>query len=159
MYITYDEYTALYDPIEEKLFNRLAYDACRELDRRTTGADGVKKLKVAFPTDADSAEAVKRCAAQVINMLAQIHEAEKSASMGRGLIQTENGVQGKIVQSVSAGNESITYATAGSKTAVDNAAANPESKDSMIYWTIRNYLSGVADANGVNLLFMGRYPA
>jgi hypothetical protein len=29
----------------------------------------------------------------------------------------------------------------------------------MIYWTIRNYLSGVADANGVNLLFMGRYPA
>lgn len=158
MYITYDEYTAIYDPIEEKLFNRLAYDACRELDRQTTGADGVKKLKSAFPTDADSAEAVKRCAAQVINILAQIHEAEKSASMGRGFIATENGMQGKIVYSVAAGNESITYSTSSAKTAVDTAVANPVAKDSMIYWIIRNHLSGVADANGVNLLFMGRYP-
>ena len=158
MYITYADYTALYDPIEEKLFNRLAYDACREIDRLTTGADGVKKLKVAFPVDTDDANAVRLCAAQVINMLAQIHEAEESASMGRGLIQTENGPQGKIVTSVSAGNESISYSNGGSKTAVDAAVADPEEKRNMIYWTIRNYLSGVADANGVNLLYMGRYP-
>lgn len=159
MYITYDEYTALYDHIEEKLFNRLVYDACRQMDRLTTGADGVKKLKVAFPTDADSADAVKRCAAHITNILVQIHEAEKSASMGRGLMQTANGLQGKIVTSVSAGNESISYSTGGEKTAVDAAVADPAEKERVIYWTIRNYLSGVADANGVNLLYMGLYPA
>ena len=81
MYITYNEYTALYDPIEEKVFNLLAYDACRHIDRHTTGIDGVKKLKIAFPTDEDSAEAVKRCAARITNLLVQLMEAEKSASL------------------------------------------------------------------------------
>ena len=158
MYISYEEYKTLYDDIEEKLFNRLAYDACREIDRLTAGADGVKKLRAYFPSDADAVDAVKRCAAHVTNFLAQIHEAEKSASMGRGLTQTANGLQGKIISSVSAGNESISYSTGAGKTAVDVAVADPETKENMIRNVVRKYLSGVADANGVNLLYLGRYP-
>lgn len=159
MYITYEDYTEKYDPIEEKAFNRLAYDAGRHIDRFTTGVDGVKKLKVAFPVDEDSAEAVKHCAANIINVLFQIYEAEKSASMGRGFTQTENGLQGKVVSSVSAGNESISYSTGtANASSVDAAISDLSARDNLIRSIIREYLSGVQDANGVNLLYMGVYP-
>lgn len=158
MYITYSEYTALYDPIEEKVFKRLAVDACRSIDRLTTGADGVKKLKVAFPQDEENAAVVKHCAAQIVNLLFQIQEAETTASLGRGYTETENGLQGKVVSSVSAGNESISFSTGGGKTYVDAAVSDPADKKKLIAGIIRDYLSGVTDANGVNLLYMGVYP-
>ena len=158
MYITYEEYTALYDPIEEKVFNRIVYDACRAIDKLTTGVDGVKKLKAAFPEDEDNAAAVKRCAAHVVNLLNQIQEVEKTAAMGRGYTQTANGLQGKVISSVSAGNESISFSTGGGKTAIDAAASDPMAKSKLVSGVIREHLSGVTDANGVNLLFMGVYP-
>lgn len=158
MYITYSEYTALYDPIEEKVFNRIVFDACRYIDKLTTGADGVKKLKVAFPTDEDFADSVKHCAANVVKILFQIQEAEKSASMGRGYIETANGLQGKVISSVSSGSESISFYTGGGKTSIDAAASDPIEKEKIIAGIIRDYLSGVKDANGVNLLYMGVYP-
>lgn len=159
MYITYSEYTALYDPIEEKVFNRLAFDACRYLDRVTTGLDGVKKLRVSFPEDEDSAAAVRHCAARVVNILYQIQEAEHSASLGRGYTETANGLQGKVISSVSAGGESITYAAkSGSGTGIDAAADDPAFRTRMILNTVCEDLSGIADANGVNLLYMGVYP-
>ena len=158
MYIQYEEYTSLYDPIDEKLFNRFSYDACRYLDRLTTGVDGVKKLKVAFPVDEDSAISVKHCAGKVINILLQIQEAEQSASVGRGYEKTESGLRGKVVSSVSAGNESISYSAGSQITAIDAAVSDMASRDNLIFATIRQYISGVQDANGVNLLYMGVYP-
>ena len=158
MYITFDEYTALYDRVEENAFSRAAFDACRYMDKMTTGVDGIRKLQKFFPVSQYDSEAVKRCTATVVNLLVQIQEAEKSASMGRGYIQTENGLQGKVVSSVSAGNESISYSAASSKTAVDAVVADPAAKNRLVYQTIREYLSGVNDANGVNLLYMGVYP-
>lgn len=158
MYIRYEDYVNLYDPIDDRVFNRLAYDACRHIDKLTTGIDGVKKLKVAFPVDEDSASAVRHCAAQVINILLQVQEAEKSASLSRGYDVTENGLKGKVVSSVSAGNESVSYSAGISNTVVDAAAFNPAARDSLISQTIRQCLSGVQDANGVNLLYMGVYP-
>lgn len=159
MYIQYEEYTGLYDPIDQKLFNRLSYDACRYLDRITTGIDGVRKLKVAFPADEDSADSVKHCAAKIVNILLQIQEAEQSASVGRGYLQTENGLQGKVVSSVSAGNESVSFSSGGNqKIAIDAAVSDLFARDNLIFSTIREYLSGMTDANGVNLLYMGVYP-
>ena len=159
MYITFSEYTALYDPIEEKVFDRLCFEACRYIDRLTAGLDGVKKLKVAFPVDEDSADAVKHCAATVINFLGQINEAEKSASMARGYTETENGLQGKVITSVAAGNESISFsATQAQKTAADVALTDLAYRNNHIRAIVREYLSGVTDANGVNLLYMGVYP-
>lgn len=159
MYITYGEYTALYDSIEDKVFNRLAFDACRYLDRLTTGADGVKKLKVAMPAAEDDRACVSICAAHVVNILLQIEEAEKSASLGRGLVATEHGVHGRTVSSVTAGNESVSYTATSTNTAVDAAVNDLTARDRLISDTIRRYLSGVKDANGVNLLYMGVYPA
>lgn len=156
MYITYAEYIGFYDPIDETVFNRLAMEASRVMDKFTTGIDNYRKLKNAYPEDA---EAVTYTAAQLVNFLYQCYEAEQSAALGRGYTETEQGVKGKVISSVSAGNESISYTTATAvTTAVDNAVKDKSTKDKIMAEIVRDGLSGVTDANGVNLLYMGAYP-
>ena len=158
MYITIDKYIALYGVIEESAFNRFSFEACKYIDRATTGIDGVKKLKAYFPSNEDSSESVSRCAAEIVNVLLQINEAEKSASVGRGYVHTENGVHGKVVTSVAAGNESVSYSTANEATSYDAAVSDLSARDVLVSKIIRKYLSGETDANGVNLLYLGVYP-
>ena len=153
MYITLEEYTQLYDATDEKAFARNGSEACRIMDQYTTGVDGFKKLKQAFPVDADDEAAVKHCAARLINLLCQIEQAQ---SFG-GYEATEQGVRGRVISSVSSGTESISYAT-NAVTAIEKAASDRTVKDAMITNIIRGGLSGIRDANGVNLLFMGSYP-
>ena len=80
MYITLDRYVELYGKVEHSVFNRACYDACKYMDRHTTGIDGVRKLRDYFPVSESSVEAVERCTAEIVNIIAQIQEAEKSAS-------------------------------------------------------------------------------
>ena len=158
-YIRIDFYKNLFDEIPESDFNRLSWEACRLLDIHTTGLDGVKKLKTAFPTDEDDAEAVKMCACKVVNILYQIQQAEAVAAQASGYTVTEQGLQRKIISRIEAGNEAISFSeTKNTSTAIDSAVADKTVRDNLISNTIREYLSGVADANGVNLLYMGRYP-
>lgn len=158
MYITSTEYAAMYGSLDANSFARMEYEARRYIDKYTTGIDGVKKLKTSFPIDENDVGAVKYCAGALINYLSQIQEAEKSASMGRGYTETANGLHGKVITSISSGNESISYSAAGLKTAADIAASDDTAKTAFIRNTIMDYLSGVTDANGVNLLYMGVYP-
>lgn len=159
MYITQEEYSQMYDDMDEKLFNRLCFDACRVMDIHTTGIDNVKKLKRFFPTEEDDAQAVKHCAAKLIDTLHQIQEAEVAASMGRGYTETEQGLQRRIISRVEAGNEAISYSEMkAANTVIDTAVADKTQRDKMLAEIIWEYLSGVEDANGVNLLFMGKYP-
>ena len=163
LYVDYAFYTFLYGEIPEQDFNRLAWDACKKLDNFTTGADGYKKLKWAFPVDEDDAEAVKQCAAKLIYILQQIEEAEKSVTAGRGYEKTENGIRGKVITNISSGSESISYSAGNSAsysnaTIIDKALADKTAQNKLFSDTVREYLSGVTDANGVKLLFMGVYP-
>lgn len=164
MYITYNDYNQLYAPIEGRIFNALAFDACRMMDIHTTGIDNVKKLQTYFPTDEYSVQAVRRCAAKLVNFLNQVREAEIAASIGRGYEATEQGVRGKVITSVTAGNESISYSAGYSSTssaaltAAESAARDKTVRDKLVAEIIWEGLSGIEDANGVNLLFMGRYP-
>ena len=158
MYITYNEFCTLYDAIDEKLFNRLNIHAERMMDRHTTGVDGVKKLKTAFPQDTEDALAVIHCAGNIINLLAQIQEAEASAAQARGYESTQNGLHGKVISSVTAGNESVSFSTSVPETRLDAAVKDPIARNRLIWETIQEYLSGAKDSNGVNLLFMGPYP-
>lgn len=159
MYITFEDYIRWYSPIEENVFERLAVEASRIMDKYTTGIDSVRKLKKAFPVDEDSAYAVKFTAAQLVNTLYQIYEAEQAANMSRGYIETENGLQRKIISRVEAGNEAISYMEGqGNTTAIDTAAKDTAAKRKMLFNIVRDGLSGVEDANGVNLLYMGVYP-
>lgn len=159
MYITYEDYTQLYDAIDEKAFNRLCFDACRVMDIHTTGIDNVKKLKHFFPSDSDAAEAVKHCAAKLTNLLWQIQEAEAATAAGRGYTETSQGLQRKIISRVESGNEAISYSeTKSADSTIDAAVADKSARDQLMADTVREYLSGVEDANGINLLFMGKYP-
>lgn len=160
MYITYEDYIKWFDPIDQTIFNRLAFEACRVMDKYTTGVDGVRKLRDHFPTDEADAETVKFTAAQLVNFLYQCHEAEQTAAAGRGYTETDNGIQGKVISSVSAGNESISYATSSTAnaTAVDEAVKDKTTKDKILFQTVCDGLTGIVDSNGVNLLYMGVYP-
>ena len=160
-YIDYEYYKTLYDDkaIPEADFKRLSWDACRKVDVMTSGVDNVKKLKVAFPTDEDDAEAVKRCVCKLIDTMSQIENAVDTINQGRGYIETANGLQGRVVSSVSAGNESVSYSAGGkNETIIDKALADKSVQEKLYRDIVTECLSGVADANGVNLLYMGRYP-
>lgn len=158
-YIRQDYYKGLYGEISEDDFSRLSWEACRKMDAMTTGIDGIKKLKNFFPADEDDAESVKRCACKLVNLLAKIETAEKNAVSAQGYESTENGIRGKVVTSVTAGNESISYSTAAAQeTSIDKAVKDPKYKDNLMNEIIWDHLSGITDSNGVNLLYMGRYP-
>lgn len=163
MYITREEYEALGDFTAKYpsgyYFDRLCSTASRLMDRFTTGVDGVCKLKVAFPTDSYAVEAVKNCAAEIISFLADVETARLTVDESRGHVDTAHGIRGKVIASVSSGSESISYATGSpAKTLADSAAADRKVRDQTIRDMIADHLSGVPDANGVNLLYMGRYP-
>lgn len=162
-YVDYEYYKSLYGEekaITETEFNRLLWDAEREIDNATSGVDNVRKLKVAFPVNEEDAETVKRCVCALVEFLKQIEDAERNAnSVGQYTERADGSLQGKVVSSVSAGNESISYAVGKSAdTAISNAIKDLQSRDMAVYQFITSRLSGVSDANGVNLLFGGRYP-
>ena len=161
-YVNYEYYSSLYGnkAIPEADFNRLLWDAEREIDKATSGVDGVRKLQVAFPTSNYDAEVVKRCIVELVNFLYKLEIAENSLNAISEYTERADGsLQGKVVTSVSAGNESISYAVGKSAdTAISNATKSLQDRDVTVYAFIASRLHGISDANGVNLLFGGRYP-
>ncbi len=161
-YIDYEYYSSIYgqEAIPEEDFNRLLWDAEREINKATSGVDNVRKLKVAFPTDEEDAETVKRCICALVEFLNQIETAERNAGSLSQYTETEDGsLKGKVISSVSAGNESITYAVGkSSDTTISKATKSVEDKANEIYLFIASRLDGIPDANGVNLLLTGKYP-
>lgn len=161
-YVDYEYYKFLYGEkaIIEADFNRLLWDAEKEINKATSGVDNVQKLKVAFPTNEDDAEAVKRCVCALVDFLYQIETAERNAnSIGEYVQTTDGNLKGKVISSHTAGNETISYAVGKSAdTAISNAIKDLQSRDMAVYQFITNRLSGVSDANGVNLLYGGKYP-
>lgn len=159
-YIDYEYYTELYnDELSEQGFSRLVWEACRKVDIETTGVDGIKRLKVAFPIDKDDAESVKRCVAKLVNTAYLIEQAEKRADKAKAYIEREDGtLAGKVVTSISSGSESISYSSGSSSaesTMIDAVLSDKTAQNSLYRYMIRDYLSGICDANGVPLLYMG----
>lgn len=161
-YVDYEYYKNLYGEkaLSETDFKRLVWEAEREIDKATSGVDNVRKLKIAFPTEEEDAETVKRCVCALVDFLYKLSEAEDSANVLGALTERADGsMQGKVVSSVSAGNESISYAVGKtSDTAISTAIKSVKDRDLTIYQYIASRLSGIEDANGVNLLYAGKYP-
>ena len=153
MYVTYKEYLSMTgadpDKHSEFAFNRAEYKAERELSRYITTVDGIDKLKTAFPTDAFDAEAVRRCICELTNLILEI-EASEAAQ------QISSDAPHGPVSSVSSGSESISYSTGN--TALNSAVSDLNARRALFTENMKMYLSGVKDANGVNLLFTGVYP-
>lgn len=164
-YASYEDYKALYGDtvLTEAGFTRLCWEAERAMDDATTGAGYVCKLRLYPPEDEAGREAVRRCACALVETLWQIELTETDSRLARTLLKRADGtVHSAVVASVSSGSESISYATGGAArsgiTAIDTAAGDPAAKTRLLEDTARRYLAGVTDANGVNLLYMGRYP-
>lgn len=159
MYLTYDQYVQLQGDtaIPQADFNRLGFSAQRRVDELTTGLDGVRKLAVAWPTDAYTVECVMRCMCELINLMQRV---EAARNAGAASISSDGSVVASgVVASVSSGTESITYATGGAiSSAIQAAAGNVQAEDALYRTTIRSYLDGLTDANGVRLLYGGAYP-
>ncbi len=152
MYITYDEYSELYNDLTEQQFQIYGIRACLEVDSQTTGIDGYKKLRNAFPIDEDDARAVKLCIIELAHTFRQIDIVNANG----GLVEEDGAFRGKQIASVSSGSESITYKTGNSS--YEEFAINTKAKRVFINSLIRDYLSGIKDLNDVNLLYMGAYP-
>ena len=159
MYLSAEEFAVLYPNAEAGTYSAYSWDAQKYLDNATSGVDGVKKLQYAFPTDEDDAEAVKRCEGAIIMALDEVAKARAALAQAGGYTSTSAGLISNSVRSVSAGGESITYgADASAETEIRAAAKSNSELKSYVYGIVRHYLEGVADDNGVNLLYGGRYP-
>lgn len=145
MFVDYEYFTSIYGKsVEETTFNRLLWNAEKLVRDATTGVDGRCKLDFAFPDKETDAETVKRCVCAVVDLMARVDKAETEADGN------------KVVKSVSAGNESITYDV---KSGIIGAVLADKTAQSKLYTdTVREYLRGTKDKNGVNLLFGGIYP-
>lgn len=160
-YVTLVDYNQFYsNSIEEPAFNRFVVGASAQADKVTTGVDGVKKLKVAFPTDADDVEVVKAAICGVIHLMAEIETANEAASAGGGYITRDDGtVMGRQVTSISSGSESISYSAAASGQSTASALIGDVKAQNEAYKAIlEEGFRGIPDANGVNLLYLGVYP-
>ena len=145
MYVDYEFYKTLYGTtVDEKVFNRLIWNAEKLVKNAVTGVDGRCKLDFAFPDVAYDAEAVKRCECALVDIMAKIEKAETEAEGN------------KTVKSVSAGNESISYDTGIGL--IGKVLSNKSAQSRLYADTINEYLRGTKDKNGVNLLFGGAYP-
>lgn len=147
-YITEAEYEGLYGEIDTAEFTRLSFDASRMMDVMTTGVDSVKKLQTAFPVNENDAEAVRMCCAKLISLMQAVESADGFVVRGDGTVSA------KAVSSISSGSESISFANS----ALSTAAVDTSARTKLYQDTVKAFLSGIEDANGVNLLYMGRYP-
>ena len=148
MLVSYAEFIAVYgsDALTLTAFNRFEFDAEVILDDWTTGIDGVRKLRVAFPTDPIDVAAIKRCVIELTKASADIDN----------IVQLSASGDGGVVASKSSGSESISYRNDTS--ALLAAAKDVGTREAYVGMIVRRYLSGRSDANGVNLLYGGVYP-
>ena len=139
--------------VESAEFARMERKSARLMD----GITG-NKLQFAFPVNDRDSAAVKDCQCELIDFLQQVEQYQNAALQSVGIvIQADGTVKGKVITSISSGSESRSYSIGGSaSTAVAEAAKDKKVMDMLVYGIVRDNLSGVPDANGVNLLYAGK---
>lgn len=148
-YAGYEDYLGLYygDVLTEDNADKWLDRASDELDTITRG-----RLTFAFPTVEAHAKKVKKAVCALAEALLQI---DRQAMVCAPQIAEDGSYRGRVA-SVSSGDESISYAAAGKETsAFAAAAASDEAKAELLAGIASRYLSGIPDANGINLLYAG----
>ena len=153
MYLTYQDFSAVAGTeMTTADFDRYEFDAEMIVDQFTTGVDNVQKLRVAFPTDPLTVQAVKRCMVALTDAVCRFDRADLASLSLNGT------ATGGVIASVSSGSESISYATGADATSMAAAVKSDAGRQAYYYNIVRRYLGGRTDANGVGLLFGGSYP-
>ena len=154
MYVTQTEFYAAHPELTtEQVYEKHGKTAQRWSDAYTTGIDRVKKLSVAFPTNSDDVAAVKEC---WIALCVCAYRIDLAARALQNAQIVNGGVTSGIVESVSSGSESIKFAAPDDE--YTKAVRMPTGGRGLAFGIVRDFLSGIADGNGVNLLYMGVYP-
>ena len=154
MYADFNYYLIEYmgDVLESADFAKYSKTAAKRIDNLTTG-----KLRFAFPFDGHAANAVKDCECELADFLFALDRYTKAAMESVGTVtQADGSVRGKVVTSVTSGSESVGYsASAAVNTELMDAAKDSKKADEKIYSIVRNNLTDIKDANGVDLRYMG----
>lgn len=155
MYTTYDFYTKKYhgDVILNAEFAKYEERACDEIDLIT-----FDRLADGLPADERMAAKVQKAVCALAELLYRLDVEDKKAEESTGYIQKDDGtIVGKQITSVSSGSESISYST-GQNTSnglVGAVLKNSAARKKLKYDTVKQYLSGVSDEEGVPLLYAG----
>lgn len=155
-YTNYEFYTTEYygDAVPEEEFPKYIERACDRIDSIT-----FDRLVDGSPSDQRANVRVQKAACAVADVLYQIDAVRKASIETVGTIKREDGsVTGKQIASVSSGSESISYVTGTNGTGKDiysQAAMNKQVENVLVRQVATEYLQGVADNNGVNLLYAG----
>jgi len=142
-YATYEFYKTKYfgDIMDEESFSKWMELAGRQLDSYTD-----RRLQSAFPEDEYTREQVALCVCELAEKMLETDRYLKASAI------TENGTSG-MVKSISAGSESITYATG--ETVYAGVLKDQNSLNSFYYAVVTKYLTGLTDADGIHLLYAG----
>lgn len=137
-YCDYKFYTTEYfgNQIAEADFPRLIDRASDKLDFITMG--NIKRYSV----DEEIEKKVKKSACALAEILNEIETYEKASRESVGFEQTENGMKGKVITSMSSGSESISYAVNSSSTTLVGATmTDKKAREQLFLDTVREYLS------------------
>lgn len=135
------------DVLTAEIADKWLERASDELDALTFG-----RLTSAFPTVEAHVLKVKKAVCAIADALYCIDVQRKAASAQKAQDGTYHGA----VASVTAGKETISYATGASGSSVYAlAAASPVTQNVILGNIAATYLANVPDASGVNLLYAG----
>lgn len=142
-YADYEFYKNKYfgDTIAEDDFPKWIEKASRQMDVFT-----FRRLLSAYPTDEYTDRQIKLCVCELAEKMMETDKYLKASAL------TEQG-HSSVVKSVSAGSESITYATG--ETVYASVVKDNRSRQAFYRVTLTEYLNGLTDANGVCLLYAG----
>lgn len=142
-YADYEFYKNEYygDTIAESDFPKWADRASRQIDVFT-----FRRLLSAYPPDEYTDKQIKLCMCELAEKMMETDKYLKASALN------EEGHAG-AVKSVSAGSESITYATG--ETVYASVIKDERSRTAFYRVTLTEYLNGLTDANGICLLYAG----
>lgn len=142
-YADYEFYKNEYygDTIAESDFPKWADRASRQIDVFT-----FRRLLSAYPSDEYTDKQIKLCVCDLAQKMMETDKYLKASALN------EEG-HSSIIKSVSAGSESITYATG--ETVYASVIKDERSRTAFYRVTLTEYLNGLTDANGICLLYAG----
>lgn len=142
-YADYEFYKNEYygNTIAESDFPKWADKASRQIDGYT-----FRRLLSAYPVDEYTDRQIKLCVCDLAQKIMETDKYLKASALN------EEG-HASVVKSVSAGSESITYATG--ETVYASVIKDEQSRKAFYQSTVTEYLSGLTDANGICLLYAG----
>ena len=128
-------------------------NAVKWLDRASDYVDTItfRRTENTFPVEEKHITKVKKAVCAIADALCLI-DAEQKALQAK---VDASGAYKSAVASMSSGRESISYVQAGKGSVYALAASDQEEHGKLLYGIAAQYLAGVPDSEGINLLYAG----